>query len=274
VSGKDSLVYRSQMIAGYDRDMLGKHQSAYFGGSDFFNFGYWTPETEDQKEACEDLVDKLLSFIPEHRGIILDVACGLGATTRRLVSSYGAQNIVGINLSDVQLKRAWTNAPGCHFLLMDASSLAFPDESFDNVICVEAAFHFDTRDQFHREAFRVLKRGGTLVMSDILGKRLPRSSAKRGHLPEANYVEGVDEYRARLVAAGFEDIQLVDATQECWEGFCNSLKQWPGVLRRRGELGFMQAILASFVIYLGIVKISFFVNRYLLVAARRPLAET
>jgi len=258
------------MVAGYDKDMLGKYESAYYEGSDFFNFGYWTTETKDQREASERLVDKLLSFIPEHRGIILDVACGLGATTRRLVTGYGARNVYAINLSGVQLKRAQTNAPGCNFLMMDATSLAFPDESFDNVICVEAAFHFDTRDQFHREAFRVLKRGGRLVMSDILGKRIPRASARRGHLPEANYVDGLEQYRARLVAAGFEDIELVDATKECWEGFCSSLIHWPGVLRRRGELNVWQTAVAFARVCFNIVKMSLFVNKYLLVAARRP----
>ena len=40
---------------------------------------------------------------------------------------------------------------------MDATELDFRDNSFDSIICVEAAFHFDTREKFVREAYRVLK---------------------------------------------------------------------------------------------------------------------
>ena len=40
----------------------------------------------------------------------------------------------------LQLHRDGCNQPG------------FLDNSFDNVICVEAAFHFDTREAFLREA--------------------------------------------------------------------------------------------------------------------------
>jgi ubiquinone/menaquinone biosynthesis C-methylase UbiE len=46
---------------------------------------------------------------------------------------------------------------------MDAARLAFADAQFDAVICVEAAFHFDTRAAFLREALRVLKPAGALT---------------------------------------------------------------------------------------------------------------
>ena len=66
------------------------------------------------------------------------------------------------DISAKQLEAAHENAPGCAFHLMDATDLKFPDGSFENMICVEAAFHFDTRGQFFREAVRVLQPGGRL----------------------------------------------------------------------------------------------------------------
>jgi hypothetical protein len=36
-------------------------------------------------------------------------------------------------------------APECNFLPMDAAELAFDSDSFDNILCIESAYHFATR---------------------------------------------------------------------------------------------------------------------------------
>ena len=89
------------------------------------------------------------------------------------------------------------------------------DGAFDGVISVEAAFHFPSRARFFREAFRVLRPGGVLSMSDIPTERNPRRPAE--------LVAGLTQLRvwgmrtssaatteeiARLArAAGFEDVR-------------------------------------------------------------------
>lgn len=183
--------------------------------SDFLNFGYWDEYTKNQRQACENLMEKLLSFIPTKSGTILDVACGKGATTAYLLKYYPPENVIGINISEKQLETARANAPRCTFLLMDASNLGFPDNSFDNILCVEAAFHFYTREKFLQEAYRVLKQGGRLVLSDILttleGERNTESRT------EKNYVKNLEEYKAIFHRAGFNELEIVDATEHCWE---------------------------------------------------------
>jgi MPBQ/MSBQ methyltransferase len=162
-------------------------------------------------------MERLLRMIPGKKGTILDVACGKGATTRYLTKYYAPENITGINISQKQLQRAEANAPRCHFLLMSATDMNFDDESFDAVLCVEAAFHFDTRLRFLTEARRVLHPGGYLVLSDILFHRGAERSSLM--LSGQNWIADPEAYRQLLRKAGFHDVRVTDATHQCLDEF-------------------------------------------------------
>ncbi len=100
--------------------------------------------------------------------LVLDLGCGYGRTLPHLAGK--AALIVGIDTSAASLALARERLNRCPNVLlarMDASSLAFVEDSFDVVVCIQngiAAFQIDQRGLV-RESLRVLRPGGTAMFS-------------------------------------------------------------------------------------------------------------
>ena len=152
----------------YDSLILSPTMRRWYGEAEYYNVGLWNESIRSPQEASAALVDRLIGGAAEPINTVLDVGCGLGATTAQIKRRWPQARVVGINISPVQLERSRVNAPDCEFVRMDAAALAFPSGSFDLITCFEAANHFNTREAFLMEACRVLRPGGSLAMSDIL----------------------------------------------------------------------------------------------------------
>lgn len=96
---------------------------------------------------------------------VLDVGCGTGS----ILSYIGNRNTItgfGLDISENMLAIAQEKNPNCSFIIGNSAILPFADQSMDVVIACMAYHHFPNQRQFREEAWRVLKPGGSLYISD------------------------------------------------------------------------------------------------------------
>jgi len=145
------------------------------------HWGYWQDPPQSQisaeaefPRATEALTQLLLQRAKPNDGdAILDVGCGLGGTIASLNEAWKDLKMTGLNIDKRQIERARQRInplPGntINWLVGDAGALPFAAESHDIVLAVECIFHFPSRDAFLGEAYRVLRPGGRLVLSDFV----------------------------------------------------------------------------------------------------------
>jgi ubiquinone/menaquinone biosynthesis C-methylase UbiE len=102
---------------------------------------------------------------------VLDVACGTGLVSFAAARAAGPRGqLVGIDLSERMVEAAEQRArdgklSNCGFSRMDAESLAFPDASFDLVLCGLGLMYMPDPKQALREMRRVLRPGGRVSLA-------------------------------------------------------------------------------------------------------------
>jgi ubiquinone/menaquinone biosynthesis C-methylase UbiE len=105
---------------------------------------------------------------PRAGDVILDIGCGNARDIAPMLQS-GA-TIVGVDLSEGMIAQARRDLEAAGFRSVtlevgDATSLRFPDATFDKVVCSEVIEHIPDTDRAIGEMQRVLKPGGRLVLS-------------------------------------------------------------------------------------------------------------
>ena len=145
------------------------------------HWGYWKDPNPSKRsalqefpQAAEALTRLMLDQAPIQAGqSVLDVGCGFGGTIASLNQHWDGLALTGLNLDARQIERARQlvqprAANTIEWIVADACALPLAADSLDVVLAVECIFHFPSRQAFLREAQRVLRPGGRLVLSDFV----------------------------------------------------------------------------------------------------------
>jgi SAM-dependent methyltransferase len=238
----------------------------FYGQTGFRHIGYWRPECREPREACGNLLEELLSLLPEQSGRLLDVGCGLGATSAYLSGRFPAETVTGACETVAERAACQRTAGGVRVVRTPLPWLEVPDGSFAYAMCVESMAEWD-REVLFRELLRVLQPGGRFVVADPLFAvehgRGPRWQRRRKALAAP------DGYRAFLEAIGFVEAQAFDTAVRCWGGFAARRKLFltKKVLNREISPDIAREVEAAFP---GQGRP---IESYLIAAGRKPLRE-
>ncbi|GAA6057320.1 hypothetical protein JCM3770_001088 [Rhodotorula araucariae] len=221
----------------------------------WFNMGLWAPARSFPDAAAElcRRVAHAARLEPNMR--ICEVGYGSGDSTLLFEREFSPASYLGLTSLPGQHATAVMRAekqglPTGRFELRQGDAAADldrePDESFDTVLAVDCAYHFNTRVSFLSSAHRLLAPSGRLALTDLLLSE-PLSLGHRVLLrllfflagaPFVNFVPPAT-YRAELVAAGFDaaSIEMDDISAEVWPGFCAFVRERDERLGKTGVLG-------------------------------------
>src|SRR5665213_651482 len=99
---------------------------------------------------------------------VLEVACGAGVGLGMI--AHVARKVVGGDIDEINCEMARETYKGrqeIEVMRLDAEHIPLPSQSFDLIVLFEALYYLNSADAFFLEAKRLLRTGGTLLISSV-----------------------------------------------------------------------------------------------------------
>ncbi len=170
---------------------------------------------------------------------IIDAGCGLGHSTLWLAEHFNA-TVTGITIVPRQVETMKkfiekNDIRGVDFLEASYFNMPFDDSSVDVVWAIESVCHASDKSAFYKEAYRVLKPGGRLLIGENLRTARPLETAKEELLKEIFHswaipdLDTYEEHKGHAEKAGFRSFENRDVTAHMMISYRNleeMCKRW------------------------------------------------
>jgi cyclopropane fatty-acyl-phospholipid synthase-like methyltransferase len=205
-----------------DRSFL----NAGFAGSTWGNLGLWSDAAQDYPAACEALALKLgqrAELIPGCS--VLDVGFGYGDQLLLWKQRFGVGPITGIEADAAGITQARHKLQAFNdvSLHLKTDDLNLPPRHFDRVLALDCAYHFEPRSVFFANAWRTMRPGGRLALTDLVladdtGAAPLKSVAALCQIPRENLLTQ-HAYRQSLTDLGFSNVRFESLDPQVLSGF-------------------------------------------------------
>lgn len=207
-----------------DSSMTYKEQSRKMGYTD--KELQSVPEGANLSLGCGNPV--ALASLKEGETII-DLGSGAGIDCFLAAKKVGEKGkVIGVDMTHEMIDKARENAKkgnytNVEFRLGEIENLPIADNTADVIISNCVINLSPNKKRIFQEAFRVLKPGGRLMVSDIvLLKELSENIKKRAH--PASCVRGAivkNKYLETIQQVGFHDVRIIEEKQYSFEDVVN-----------------------------------------------------
>jgi ubiquinone/menaquinone biosynthesis C-methylase UbiE len=151
--------------------------------------------------------------------VVLDLGSGAGFDCFLAANRVGKTGkVIGVDMTPEMLEKARENArkgsyENVEFRLGEIENLPVADSSVDAIISNCVINLSPDKERVFKEAFRVLKPGGRLMVSDlVLLKELP-DFIKKSVVSYVSCIAGAirkEEYMGAIKGAGFQEVKIID----------------------------------------------------------------